>query len=835
MKFLIDVNAGERSGNVVIIAAKIGDGDDNVKLEKLAVCTSGTCAEDEPSELGDTLWYDKNMDGIQGDDEPGVAGVTVQLIGAGADEVFGNSDDEILATQTTDALGNYLFTGLTEGNYQVQFGTPAGYLFTTANVGSDELDSDVNAAGRTGTISLASGQTDLSVDAGVYKKTASIGDRVWEDCNANGIQDDGELGVAGVTVKLLNSAGAVVLTKTTNSDGNYLFDNLTPGNYAVQFVAPTGYQLTTKDAGGNDNKDSDADPTTGKTITTNLVAGENDLSWDAGLAHQKVCITYDFSGNSSTDGTEGNSRSYSVSGVDVTARAFTQLDGTNWTKAYLGAYSGGLGVTNSNEGNGSNNMHMMDNGGSNDFIVFQFSRSVTLDKAFLGAVVGDSDISVWIGNSASTITTMSNSVLSSMGFSEVNNGGSSTRWADVNAGDVAVNVVIIAAKIGDTNDNIKLQNLAVCTDAPCAVPAKASVGDKVWEDKNHNDIQDVGKPGIGGVKVQLLAANGSTVLATTTTNSNGNYLFSDLNAGTYSLQFDKSNVSYAGTNMNNWMWASKDIGNNDAIDSDVAGDGVVKTNVSKTSPFTLVAGQNDMTRDAAITPLVIDLNGDGIHTISRANAGGEFDLFGNGTAVASGWINGSDGFLAVDHNGNGRIDDISEMFGGHAKGAGFAQLAAFDSNGDGVVDQNDARFDELRIWQDANGNHQTDDGELMTLAQAGIASLNTSYTELPFLDANDNLHLERSTATMANGSEVSMTDVYFNVSADDAAAAGVSLPSLADLLGDERSLDQYLGAESHSSVGDAFAANDAGGSSDAGEILRRIAAMSQHEDIAQAA
>ena len=167
-----------------------------------------------------------------------------------------------MATQTTDALGNYLFTGLTEGNYQVQFGTPAGYLFTTANVGSDELDSDVNAAGRTGTISLASGQTDLSVDAGVYKKTASIGDRVWEDCNANGIQDDGELGVAGVTVKLLNSAGAVVLTKTTNSDGNYLFDNLTPGNYAVQFVAPTGYQLTTKDAGGNDNKDSDADPTT---------------------------------------------------------------------------------------------------------------------------------------------------------------------------------------------------------------------------------------------------------------------------------------------------------------------------------------------------------------------------------------------------------------------------------------------------------------------------------------------------------------------------------------------------------------------------------------------
>jgi serine-aspartate repeat-containing protein C/D/E len=222
--------------------------------------------------------------------------------------------------------------------------------------------------------------------------------------------------------------------------------------------------------------------------------------------------------------------------------------------------------------------------------------------------------------------------------------------------------------------------------------------------------------------------------------------------------------------------------NNDAKDSDVAGDAISKTNVSKTDAFTLVSGQNDLTRDAGITPIVIDLDGNGIQTISRANSGGSFDLFGNGSAVASGWISGSDGFLAVDKNGNGAIDGISELFGGTAKGAGFAQLAAYDSNNDGLVNTSDVGFADLSIWRDVNGNHQTDAGELVSLALAGVSELVTGYTELPFLDHQGNIHLERSSATLSDGQTVSMTDVYFNVSADDAAAAGVALPGIAELL-----------------------------------------------------
>jgi len=308
---------------------------------------------------------------------------------------------------------------------------------------------------------------------------------------------------------------------------------------------------------------------------------------------------------------------------------------------------------------------------------------------------------------------------------------------------------------------------------------KASLGDKVWEDKDHDGIQDSGEGGIGGVTVQLYSTSGA-LLATTKTNSAGNYKFSNLDPGTYWLKFDKGDVMYQGINMDNWKWGKKNIGSNDAIDSDVNGDGISLVNVTRTDNITLTSGENDMSWDATITPIAIDLNGDGVHTVARANAGGIFDLLGNGSAIASGWLSSSDGFLAVDRNGNGKIDDISELFGGAHQGAGFSQLASYDSNADGVVNAQDAAFGELRIWQDANGNHQTDDGELLSLAQAGVVSLNVGYTVLPFVDAEGNLHLERSSALLSNGQVADMTDVYFSIDARDAAAAGA--PTLADLL-----------------------------------------------------
>ncbi len=107
-------------------------------------------------------------------------------------------------------------------------------------------------------------------------------------------------------------------------------------------------------------------------------------------------------------------------------------------------------------------------------------------------------------------------------------------------------------------------------------------------------------------------------------------------------------------------------------------------------------------------PLVLDLDGDGIETV----AAGQHILFdhdGDGIKHASGWVKSDDGFLVLDRNGNGRIDDGSELFGadtllanGQKATSGFEALRDLDSNGDGVFNAADTRFADVRVWRDLN-------------------------------------------------------------------------------------------------------------------------------------
>ncbi|MCB1182715.1 carboxypeptidase regulatory-like domain-containing protein [bacterium] len=112
---------------------------------------------------------------------------------------------------------------------------------------------------------------------------AALGDRVWLDNDMNGIQDQDEPGVPGVTVQLLDCAGQVLAETTTDADGYYLFGNLAPGSYNVRFVRPDGFEFTLRDQGPDAEADSDADTATGETVCTVLTPGETDLSWDAGI------------------------------------------------------------------------------------------------------------------------------------------------------------------------------------------------------------------------------------------------------------------------------------------------------------------------------------------------------------------------------------------------------------------------------------------------------------------------------------------------------------------------------------------------------------------------
>ncbi len=110
--------------------------------------------------IGDLVWMDANADGYQGDFEAGVAGVAVNLL---------NNRGLVIATTVTDAGGTYLFTGLAAGVYEVEFVLPAGFEVSPINAADDAVDSDAGVAGRTGAITLPSGVTDLTWDAGIFE------------------------------------------------------------------------------------------------------------------------------------------------------------------------------------------------------------------------------------------------------------------------------------------------------------------------------------------------------------------------------------------------------------------------------------------------------------------------------------------------------------------------------------------------------------------------------------------------------------------------------------------------------------------------------------------
>jgi hypothetical protein len=252
---------------------------DNLELD--FTWDAGLCANTpQPASLGDFVWNDLNADGIQDLGEPGIPGVTVNLT---------DCSDVVLDTQLTGAAGDYLFSNLAPGCYRVEFVNPGGgYVFSPKDQGAnDAVDSDADTTtGRTGDYNLVAGQTDLTADAGLNvppPPTACLGDFLWNDLNANGIQEAGEPGIAGQTVDLLDCSGNVLGSTVTDATGIYGFCNLTAGGYAVGFHAPAGSVFSPQDQGLNDAVDSDANTTTGVTGCVVLAPGETNLTIDAGV------------------------------------------------------------------------------------------------------------------------------------------------------------------------------------------------------------------------------------------------------------------------------------------------------------------------------------------------------------------------------------------------------------------------------------------------------------------------------------------------------------------------------------------------------------------------
>jgi protocatechuate 3,4-dioxygenase beta subunit len=427
--------------------------------------------------IGNRVWTDLNNNGLQDAGEPGVAGVTVELLDAAGNPIDKDPNTAGVqpTTTITNALGEYLFTGLPAGDYRVRFSTlPAGYNAAPKGAGTNrDIDSDGNTissgTSTTDIVSVAAGEERLDIDFGLFNPTAplgQLGDRVWFDSNNNGVQDAGEQGVPGVTVSLLNAANAVIATTVTDADGNYRFVNLANATYSVKFSnLPAGFVFSPKDLGGNDNTDSDADPVTGQTGTYTITAGNTNLTVDAGIYSTRAAlgdyVWFDADNDGTQDATEKGIAGitvtlYDASNVAITSAITDQNGRYFFSNLNPGTYTVGFGTIPTQ-------------------LVF------TIKDAVVAGDLADSDVDPATGKTGPVTLT---------------------------AGQV---------------------NLTVDAGLKPFIPA--TVGDFVWYDLNRDGIQDAAEPGVPGVIVTLYNAANQPI-GSAITDGNGYYLISNVPAGT---------------------------------------------------------------------------------------------------------------------------------------------------------------------------------------------------------------------------------------------------------------------------------------------------------------
>ncbi|HEB6950045.1 TPA: hypothetical protein R0445_004666, partial [Salmonella enterica subsp. enterica serovar Hvittingfoss] len=174
---------------------------------------------------------------------------------------------------------------------------------------------------------------------------------------------------------------------------------------------------------------------------------------------------------------------------------------------------------------------------------------------------------------------------------------------------------------------------------------------------------------------------------------------------------------------------------------------------------------SDAYQNSRYDPIVIDLNGDGVKTISKS-AGLVFDHDGNFFAENTGWVSPEDGLLVLDKDHDGKIGSGNELFGsntilnnGQKATNGYEALREYDENHDGVIDKNDSIWSQLKIWQDKNSNATVEDGEILSLDQLNIAGIKLNYQNINNTDSEGNAHLQQGEVVYKDGHTGTAEDI----------------------------------------------------------------------------
>lgn len=177
-----------------------------------------------------------------------------------------------------------------------------------------------------------------------------------------------------------------------------------------------------------------------------------------------------------------------------------------------------------------------------------------------------------------------------------------------------------------------------------------------------------------------------------------------------------------------------------------------------------------------LAPIILDLDGDGIEMVARGKSKARFDMDGDGSRDDTGWIGKGDGFLVIDRDNDGLITGAAELsFLAEKPGArsDLEALAALDSNRDRKIDATDLRFGELKVWVDSNRNGITDAGELRTLQELGIASIDlAAVSTQQSVKPGQNLLLATGRYTLNDGTVRSLGDAALAYRPGGGAAPG---------------------------------------------------------------
>ncbi|MFL6236334.1 MAG: SdrD B-like domain-containing protein, partial [Thermoanaerobaculia bacterium] len=666
--------------------------------------------------IGDRVWLDSNGNGAQEAGEAGITGVTVQLY----DDIGAN----LITTTVTGANGHYSFDHLTEGTYTVKIDTATLPADATQTYDFDGLDTP----NEVDSITALAGTTNTDIDFG-YKTpntaTASVGDRVWNDVNGDGMQDANETGLNGVTVKLFDTSNNLIATAITSGDGNYTFSNLAAGTYSVRVTPPAG-MAPTFDLDGVVTPNE-----AGVTVATGQSRTDIDFGYQ-GTASVGDRVWLDTNGDGVQDTGEAGINGATLQLLDaannILATATTSGNG-NYAFSHLNGGSYSIRVVDTSLPGGVTPTYDLDGIATPHVAAFSLNAGdsrADVDFGYRGT--GSAGDRVWIdsnGNGAQDpgesglngVTVELLDAASNVVASTVTSGDGNYTFSYLTAGPYSVRVTppTGAAPTYDL-DGIATASIAsftlgagdTRTDVDFGYQGTASVGDRVWLDSNGDGVQDAGENGLNGVTVELLDA-ASNVAGTAVTSGDGNYTFSHLMAGHYTVRVAASSLPAGVT-------PTYDL------------DGIATANVAS---FDLAGGESKTDVDfgyrgaASVGDrLWLDTNGNGLQDAGEAGiSGATVQLFDGGNHLLATTATDANGIYHFDNlvGGTYTVKIVpSTLPAGVAEtydldGVASADQATFTLGG---TSRDDVDFGYRgtasvgdRVWIDANANGVQDAGE----------------------------------------------------------------------------------------------------------------------------